>query len=378
MELMRLRILVFVWRDIHHTERGGAGGATVNIHEQARRWVEWGHQVTMFTARPKGQRSRDNIDGIDIYRAGGRFSVYIWAIAAYLLVLRRHADVILDIENGIPFFTPLYSRKPTVLLMHHLHQDQFLVEMGTRIGKMGRFMERFLVPLLYRSAAIVAVSESTARRKKAALRGGYKLEIKVIYNGLDHSLYVPGMEGCTKPAILYLGRIKRYKRLPRLVAMMPLITESIPDAQLTIAGDGDAAGELREQVARNGLGDAVRIVGMVSDEEKVRLLQMTWVMATPSMNEGWGMTVLEANACGTPAVAFRVAGLDEAIIDGETGFLCDDDKEFAEVLVKVLSDKELRERLSRAAIEWAARFDWDRTAHETLDVLREQSNRKRA
>ncbi|MCJ7653301.1 MAG: glycosyltransferase family 4 protein, partial [Actinobacteria bacterium] len=295
-----MKILVFNWRDIRHPE---AGGAEVNIHEQAKRWVDWGHRVTLFTARPRGQKFRDNIDGIEIYRAGGRFSVYLLAVFAYLLVLREFADVILDIENGIPFFTPLYSRKPKVCLMHHLHQDQFLVEMGPYIGRIGRFMERCLVPFLYRTSTLVAVSRSTVGRKRGALRGGGTLRFEVVYNGLDHSLYRPGSQKYAKPTILYLGRIKAYKRLPRLIAMMPAVKRKVPEAELLIAGSGDALSEAEAEVERSGVSDCVRFMGHVSEMEKTRLLQSAWVMATPSMNEGWGVTVIEANACGTPAVA---------------------------------------------------------------------------
>lgn len=366
-----MRILVFNWRDVRHPE---AGGAEINIHEQAKCWVAWGHEVTMFTSRPKGQTFRDSMDGMDIYRCGGRFGIYLWAIAAYFLVLRRRADVILDIENAIPFFTPLYSRKPKALLMHHLHQDQFLVEMGPVAGRIGRFMERVLVPLLYRGSAIMAVSESTAQRKKAALYDGNKLDIKIVYNGLNHSLYVPGIEKFEKPTILYLGRIKRYKRLPLLIAMMPEVRSRVADAELIIAGDGDALADVMNQVKKSEARDAITVIGKVTEEEKVRLLQRAWVTATPSMNEGWGMTVLEANACGTPTVAFRVAGLDEAIVEGQTGLLCDDGASFKRALIDALSDTTLRERLSGGAIEWAARFDWNQTARQTLDILSEQRN----
>jgi glycosyltransferase involved in cell wall biosynthesis len=365
-----MKILVFNWRDLRHPD---AGGAEVNIHQQVKRWASLGHEVTMFTARPKGQSARDNMDGMEIYRCGGRFGVYIWAVPMYLFKLRRRADVILDIENGIPFFTPLYSRRPKVLLMHHLHQDQFLVEMGPVVGRIGRFMERVLVPLLYKRSAITAVSESTAQRKKAALRGGSKLDIEVIYNGVDHSTYVPGKGKSENPTILYLGRIKRYKRLPRLIAMMPEIRRSIANAELVIAGDGDALDDVAEHVKTSGAADVTSILGRVTEEEKLRLLQRSWVMATPSMNEGWGVTVVETNACGTPAVAFRVPGLDEAIVDGETGFLCDDDSSFVKAVVNVLSDTSSRERLSEQAVKWAERFDWDETARRTLEVLSRQS-----
>lgn len=329
--------------------------------------------MAMFTSRGEGQPARERMDGIEIYRAGGRFGVYLRAIFTYLFRLRHRADVILDIENGIPFFTPLYSRKPKVLLMHHLHQDQFLVEMGNAIGRVGRFMERVLVPLAYRSSVMTAVSESTARRKKSTLLRGNTLDIKVIHNGIDHQFYRPGGRKAHRPTVLYLGRIKRYKRLHRLIVLMGRLVEIVPDAELVIAGWGDAAGEVAEQVGKSGVGEAVRMVGRVSEEEKLRLLRRAWVMATPSMNEGWGVTVIEANACGTPAVAFRVAGLDEAIIDGASGFLCNDDDAYLAALVELLTDNELRERMSAGALERASHFDWDVTARRTLEVMEEHS-----
>ena len=361
-----MQILVFNWRDIRHPE---AGGAEVNIHEQAKRWVKWGHRVTLFTARSKGHKFRDNIDGIEVFRAGGRFTVYVWAIFAYLLFLRRHADVILDIENGIPFFTPFFSLKPKALLMHHLHQEQFLVELGPFFGRVGRFMERYLVPILYRKSKIIAVSQSTANRKRQALFRGHKLRIEVIYNGLDHSLYVSRNEKFREPTIIYLGRIKAYKRLPRLTAMMPTVRLQVPDAMLLIAGDGDALGEVEAAVERQAAKNFVCFVGRVSEEEKIDLLQRAWVAATPSMNEGWGVTVIEANACGTPAVAFRVPGLDESIAHGKSGLLAESDEEFAQHLVSILNDPKLRQKLSEGAVEWAAAFDWDETARKMLKAL---------
>ncbi|HEY5526567.1 MAG TPA: glycosyltransferase [Candidatus Anoxymicrobiaceae bacterium] len=369
-----MKILVFNWRDIAHPE---AGGAEVNIHEQARRWAELGSTVTMFTSRPRGRSFAERMDGIDIYRAGGRFGVYLWAALAYLVFLRRKADVILDIENGIPFFTPLYSRKPVVLLMHHLHQDQFLVEMGRHLGRFGRFLERVMVPLLYRNMPVVAVSRSTEDRKREALWRGGDMDMRVVYNGVDHAFYLPSGTPAEKPTVLYLGRIKRYKQLPRLIAMMPGLRAEVPDAELVIAGDGDAMEEVREAVAASPARESIKILGRVTEEEKLELLRRAWVMATPSMNEGWGVTVIEANACGTPAVAFRVAGLDEAIVDGETGVLCEDDAAFTGALAGVLSDESLRERLTLGAMRWASRFDWDETSHQTLELLEQQRARAR-
>lgn len=368
-----MRILAFNFKDIKHPD---AGGAELNIHEQARRWVEWGHHVTIFTARPKGQGRHDNIDGVEMFRAGGKFTDYLWAPLAYLLFLRRRADVILDIENGIPFFTPFFSLKPKVVLFHHLNQDQFIVEFGPLLGRIGRFLERVLVPIVYRRSRFVAVSQSTANRKREALFMGQRLEIDVVHNGLDHLLYSPGVEKFDKPTILYLGRVKAYKRLPLLVSMLQAVREQVPEVELIIAGTGDAVDQVKIEAERLGLNDCVRFAGPVSEEEKIRLFRSAWVMATPSMNEGWGLTVIEANACGTPAVAFRAPGLEESILHGESGLLADSEGEFVVHLVSILSDKRLRDRLSGGAVNWAAGFDWDNTASRMLEILAESAGAK--
>ena len=363
-----MKILIFNWRDIRHPE---AGGGEVNIHEQAKRWVEWGHQVNMFTARPKGHKVQDKIDGIEIFRAGGRFTVYLWAIFIYLLVLRKHCDVILDIENGIPFFTPLYSRKPNACLMLHVHQDQFLVEMGPLLGRIGRFSERYLIPIFYRNSKFIAISDSTVKNMRQTFRWASGLKVNVVRPGIDRILYAPDGEEFANPTILYLGRIKSYKRLPSLIAMMPKVREKVPEAELLVAGRGDAMDEAKEEAERCGASRFVRFLGHVSEEEKIGLLMGAWVMATPSMNEGWGMTAIEANACGTPAVAYRVSGLDESISEGQSGLLADSDEEFIAHLISILGDPELRQRLSRGAINWALAFDWDETARDMLAALEE-------
>jgi glycosyltransferase involved in cell wall biosynthesis len=367
-----LRILVFNWRDIKHSE---AGGAEVNIHEQAKRWVEMGHLVTLFTSRPGGQLSRDTIDGIEVFRAGGRYSVYPTALMVYLLKLRKRAEVVLDIENGIPFFTPLFSRKPRALLVHHLHQDQFLVEMGPLMGRFGRFLEWCVVPILYMNSKWIAVSESTAKQKREALLRGIRLDIETIHCGLDHSTYRPGGTKFDRPTILYLGRVKAYKRLDLLVSMMDRVLENVPDAELLIAGTGDALDDVKAAASMAASTGSIRFLGFVSEQEKVDLLRRSWVMATPSMNEGWGMTVLEANSCGTPAVAFRVPGLNESIKSGESGLLADSDDQFIEHLCGILSDSNLRDALAQGAVAWAAGFDWDTSARLMLAALSATANK---
>ncbi|MDD3719621.1 MAG: glycosyltransferase family 4 protein [Actinomycetota bacterium] len=360
-----MKILIFNWRDIKHPN---AGGAEIGLHEQAKRWVNWGYRVGLFTSRPKGSPAYDVIDGVEVYRAGGFYSVYARAATAYLSSLRRDTDVILDSINGIPFFTPAYASKPSVGLMHHVHSDQFLVEMGPLLGHIGRTVERCF-PLLARYDTVICISQSTADDMRKYLINAERLPLKVVYYGIDKSFYTPGEEKFERPTIIYLGRVKRYKRLERLISAMPAIRREVPDAELIIAGTGDYLENIEAMVEEKHMGEFIRFLGYVSEEEKLDLLRKAWVLAMPSMNEGWGMNVIEANACGTPCVAFRVPGLKESISHGGSGFLADDQGQFTDYLIKIIKEPSLRNSLSGGAVDWASRFDWDKTARQTLDIL---------
>jgi glycosyltransferase involved in cell wall biosynthesis len=360
-----MKILIFNWRDIKHPN---AGGAEIGLHEQAKRWVSWGYRVGLFTSRPKGSPAYDNIDGVDVYRAGGFYSVYARAAASYLSSLRNEADVLLDSINGIPFFTPTYSLKPSVGLMHHVHCNQFLVEMGPILGRIGQTVEKCF-PLLAHYDMVICISQSTADCMKKHLLNTDRLRLKVVHYGIDRSFYTPGEEKFERPTIIYLGRVKKYKRLERLISIMPAIRREVPDIELIVAGTGDYLENIEAMVEEKTMGEYVRVLGYVSEEEKLRLLRKAWVLAMPSMNEGWGMNVIEANACGTPCVAYDVPGLRESVIHGKSGFLADDDDQFTEHLLKIVEEPSLREDLSNGAVAWASEFDWDKTARQTVQIL---------
>lgn len=349
----------------------------MNMHEQAARWIARGHRVTLFTSRPNGSPRREDVDGVTVYRAGRRYATFLLAPLFYLAVLRRRADVILDIVNGVPFCSPLFSRKPVVGLMHHVHRDMFVLELGPLLGNIGKAVERYLVPLAYRRSRVICVSQSTANAIRRLLYRGERLDVRIVYNGVDCSLYSPGYgEKLERPTVLYLGRLKAYKQLPRLIRIMARVRERVPEAQLLIAGAGEAILEAEHEVKKLELEECVRFLWQVSDEEKVELYRRAWINATASSIEGWGLTVIEANACGTPAVAFDVPGLNESIVDEETGMIARDDEEFVEHLVRVLTDAGLRARLAERAVEWSNKFSWDITAGRTLEILEGAANRQ--
>ena len=359
-----MRILIFNWRDITHP---WAGGAELNIHEQAKRWVQAGHDVTLFCGEYPQSSEYATIDGIEIVRKGGRFSVYLWAVVYYFMRFRGIFDVILDIENGIPFFTPLYCRTAKVCLIHHVHTAQFRTEFSPPLSWIGIFLESVMMPLSYRLVPIVTISQSSC----AGLEG-IGIDSKkciVVYCGVDHSQYRPGQAKSQQPSILYLGRLRRYKRVDMLIRLMVPICERYPDAALHIVGSGPAEEPLRKAADENGLRDRVIFHGYMTEQEKVHLLQRSWVLAVPSMAEGWGLVAIEANACGTPAIAFDVPGLREAIVHRRSGLLVNNEQEFVEEICHLLQDSEFRAQLMRGALEHARQFTWDNTAAQTLRVL---------
>jgi glycosyltransferase involved in cell wall biosynthesis len=360
-----MRILALNWRCLRHPE---AGGAEVNLFEQARRWVAGGHVVTVFCSDPGRDQApeRDEcLDGVSIRRRGGRFTVYAWA-ALFLLCSGRRFDRILDVSNGIPFFTPALTRVPSVLLVHHVHGDQWRTEFPAPMALVGRWLEERLVPCLYRSRSVIAVSQTT---QAALLKIGFGPDrLTVVHNGADAPLEGLATPTVT-PTVVYLGRLKRYKRIERLVVAFAALRERFPAARLEIAGDGDARPSIEAAIDRLGLEGSVTLHGYIDDRAKSELLARATVFATPSMHEGWGVSVIEANAYGCPAVAYNVPGLSAAIRDDETGMLAEDDHDFQESIARILGDQALRSRLSASAQTWAARFSWDASAVATLAVL---------
>jgi glycosyltransferase involved in cell wall biosynthesis len=361
-----ISILALNWRCTRHSQ---AGGAEMNLFEQAKRWVKAGNEVTVFCSDPGREHAphRDElVDGIHVRRRGGRFTVYLYA-AVFLLLNSWKFDRVLDVANGIPFFAPLFSMRPVVLLVHHVHDRQWFAEFPIPLAAVGWFLERRVVPLMYRRRPVIAVSPTT--RDALAKTGVPRSHIQVVYNGIRQ----PEQSGeAVHPAeqrIAYVGRIKRYKRLDRLVRMIPKLRDEFPNVHLDIAGSGDAEPEVKALIDELGVQGRVTVHGFVDEQKKAMILGRAAVFATPSMHEGWGLSVIEANGHGCPAVAYDVPGLRVAIQHTKTGLLAADDDAFRRALSVFLGDAQARRRYSEAALDWAARFTWESCATETLEIL---------
>jgi len=362
-----MNILIFNWRDIKHS---WAGGSELYIHELAKRWKKAGHTITMFAAQDPNQKlpDREVIDGITTIRKGGRLSVYFWAPYMYLTQLRKNTDIIVDIENGIPFFTPLFSMKKKIALVYHVHGVQFFYELYFPLNIIGFLLERYIFPLLYSNVPLIAISKST--REELIKLGFHKSKISIITPGLQYGPFSKSKAKYKKPTILYLGRIKKYKRLDLLIDAFLEILKKIPNAKLIVAGWGTEAPQIIDIIMKNGFRRNVELLGPVSENEKRTLLQKAWIMVNPSLHEGWGITVTEANYYATPAVAFHVPGLSDSIKNNITGFLCKNNKEFVDKIVLLMQRKSLREKMGKEAHKWAKMLTWDNASKDSIALIK--------
>lgn len=368
-----MKILIFNWRDLKHS---WAGGGEIYIFEQASRWVKMGHEVTVFCGQDieKDLPTFEIIDGIKIYRKGGRYSLYLWSIWYYFTRLRGNG-VVVDVVNGIPFFTSLFCRVPKIAYVYHLHGNQFFYELPFPLSHVGFIIERFVFPFLYKHLPIIVISETT---KKQLINIGFnKKNISIVYCGINKlNRMKNSIKKFSAPTILYLGRIKKYKRVDLLVKIFPKIIEKMPQARLIIAGWGTEASNIANLVMKSPLRRKITLLGPVSDAEKKSLLSKSWLFVNPSIGEGWGMAVIEANLHGTPAVSFDVSGLRESVLSGKTGLLAKNEQNLINNIYILLNDNVLREKLSTNAKKWANTFNWDHSAKESLKILQKIRRKK--
>jgi glycosyltransferase involved in cell wall biosynthesis len=359
------RIAIVNWRDPWHPQ---AGGAERYAWEMARGLTTRGAHVQYLTARAPGQARQDQSEGISIRRLGGRFSVYP-LILAWLLTHRR-ADAVIDCQNGIPFFTPLVlpRRTPVVCVVHHVHTDQFGVHFPPWLARFGRFLEGPVARLVYKGRACVAVSPSTIAAMRDRLR--WPGEIHLVPNGTDPVTAGQPERGNN---LVWVGRLVKHKRAELLLPLAERLASRNDGMVIDVVGHGPQAQPLADAVRAGGLAGQLRLRGFVPEAGKRAVVAGAALHLNTSQGEGWGLCVLEAAALGVPTVAFDVDGLRDSVLDGRTGWLVRDGEELADVVeraLKELGDPARREEIATACREWAAQFDWDRSAGQMAALMR--------
>jgi glycosyltransferase involved in cell wall biosynthesis len=347
-------VAFFSWRDGHNPE---GGGAERYLEKMAAGLVARGCRVTIFTVGYAGAAPDEVVDGVRYVRRGSKLSVYLLGVWALLRRQLGRVDVVVDVQNGLPFFTPLGTRKPVVVLVHHVHREQWPVVYPGLFGKVGWWIESRLAPRLYRGRQYVAVSRSTrAELRELGVTGP---RVAVVHNGTDP--VVSTHTGKTAyPSICVVGRLVPHKQVEHAVDAARALVAEFPDLRLRIVGDGWWEAELHTYAADLVATGTVVFEGHVSEQRKQEIYEESWLMALPSLKEGWGLVVGEAAAHQTPTVAYRSAGgTRESIVDGVTGVLVDTPSELAAALGALLRDDQGRQVLAKAALEHSYGFTWE-------------------
>jgi glycosyltransferase involved in cell wall biosynthesis len=366
------RIHVLAWRDLDDPE---AGGSELHASTIARIWAQAGLDVTMRSSAAAGHPAYARRDGYRVVRKSGRYAVFPRTALSGLVGRTGARDALVEVWNGMPFFSPAWARCPRVVFLHHVHAEMWRMVLKPEIlARLGEMVEFTVAPPVYRRSRIVTLS-SSSRQEIVEMLGLPERNISVVSPGVDPR-FSPGGTRSPHPLVVAAGRLVPVKRFDMLIDTLVELRGRHPGLEAVIVGEGYERPALEARIRAAGAGGWLSLPGHLSDDDLLALYRSAWVLASTSLREGWGMTVTEAAACGTPSVVTRIAGHLDAVEQGASGFLADG-PELTDHLDLVLRDEALRRRLGKGAIELASRFTWHATARGTLEVLASTAEARR-
>jgi len=361
-----LKILILNYRDITHPL---AGGAEVHIHKIFGKLTELGHEVVLFTTSYKGAADIETIDGIRVVRCGSdaffQFNVFF---KVPKLIKELKPDIIVEDLNKLPLFSPYIAKIPKLIQILHLWKSSIFKEASFPIALAVWLGER-IIPFVYKNCYFATISPSG--KKELCELGIAKEKVSVIYCGTE-SKYLETEKIREKSAyFLWVGRFRRYKGVWVAFEAFKIFSKKHPDVKLLFAGSGPEEAKMRAKAKEWKLEDRVEILGSVSEERKIELMSKALGILQTSYKEGWGLTVIEAAACGTASIASNVSGLCDSVKDGITGLLFKegDAADCAKKMEMLCSNAVLRNKLESEARSYAGSFDWGNSAKETLFLM---------
>ncbi|MEP7114003.1 MAG: glycosyltransferase family 4 protein [Ilumatobacteraceae bacterium] len=359
------RVHVLAWRDLDDPD---AGGSEVHADEFMRRWAAAGLDVTHRTSAAVGQPATATRNGYQVVRRGSRYSVFPRAVGSEWLRRMGTYDALVEVWNGVPWMSPLWCRKPHITFLHHVHGPMWDQLLPRPLAGVGRAMEARFAPPFYRRTLTLTPSEAT---RDDLLGLGFRADrVMAVNNGVD-PMFQPGGLRSTSPLVMCVGRLAPVKRQDQLIEAAVIARQRVPDLRLVIVGDGPLLPALEARVASHGAREWITFAGRLSHLDLVAEYQRAWLVSSASLAEGWGLTITEAAACGTAAVATDVSGHRSSIVDGVTGVLAPLDQ-LGDRIADVLLDDQRRHALAAAALARAKTLTWDASALGILAALHSQ------
>lgn len=365
------RIHVLAWRELADAE---AGGSEIYVARVAAIWAAAGLDVTVRTSFAQGHPAEARRDGYRVVRKGGRYTVFPGSIAAGVRGSYGPRDALLEVWNGVPYVSPVWANCANTVLVHHVHRDMWELVLKQRLARVGKFIEARVAPPFYRNTRFTTPSRSS-RDEVIAYYGARPENVTIASPGVDPH-YQPSAEKSPHPLIVGCGRLMPPKRFDELIRIAAELRRSHDDLELVIVGDGYELPRLNDLIRSLDASSWIRLAGYVSEDEKLALFQRAWAVSSASVAEGWGMTLTEAAACGTPAVATRITGHLDSVAHDKSGLLASSPREMVRQLSSLITDDELRRRLSEGAQKHAAEFTWETCAYRTMASLADDARRR--
>ena len=372
LEIGLRRVQILAWRDFEDPE---AGGSELHAHRVAAAWSRAGIDVSMRTSAVPGRASLSTRAGYTVVRKSGRYGVFPRSAVSGLAGRRGRPDGLVEIWNGMPFFSPLWARCPRIVLLHHVHAAMWRMVLTPRLAKIGEAIELRIAPPFYRHSRVVTLSTSSRDEILSMLRLDAS-RVSVVPPGVDER-YTPGGAKSPVPLVMAVGRLVPVKRLELLVDAAARARQVVPGLRLLIVGEGYERPQIEAKIAAVGGASWIDLPGHLPDDDLAAAYRRAWVLASTSLREGWNMTITEAGACATPSVVSDIAGHRDALTAGVSGFLVDPGDEFVAALVKVLTDTRLRDHMATAAMVRARSLTWDTTAANVLGALVDEAEARR-
>lgn len=367
-----MNLLILNWKDIKNPD---VGGAEIILYELAKRLIKDGHKVTWFCREFFGCQKQEKIAGIKIVRSGNKFTVY-WQAYQYYRQLKVKPDKVLDCINTVCWQTPLFiPKEKRIAYINQLAKEVLFYELPKPLAFLSYWLESWQY-LTYRATKFLCYSQSV--KDDIASFGVNKKNIFTFPLGLDHSRYKPGKKSRT-PLFIFIARLAKMKRADLCIKAMKIVSKKYKKAKLAIIGYGPEEKNLADLIRAEKLEKNVFLVNKDNlffeknnKDVKIKLLQQSWTLLLPSVKEGWGMVITEAAACQTPSIVSNVSGLMDSVVDGKTGIVLSTSPTIiglASVMIQIIEDKNLRNKLSQGALNWSKNFSWEKSYQEFLKII---------
>ncbi|CAI8399367.1 MAG: D-inositol 3-phosphate glycosyltransferase [Acidimicrobiales bacterium AG-410-I20] len=359
-------LAVIAWRDL---EAPDSGGSEEHLTQVSQHWTNAGLSVNIRTAGVQDLPTQVERNGSKVIRKGGRVSVFPGAAFQVLRGGLGSADGVIDVFQGMPFLSPLWTRRPRVGLIHHCHMGTWSDLAPIGLAQLGYCIERFAIRHIYRSTPLVTLSPSSAEEIVKCMKIKSE-QLRVGPVGIDSDFTPDTTSGETEiPLVVAGGRFMPPKGFDQIPAILSPVKKKIPALQAVIFGDGPEKSRIESQIQKYSAEDWITLPGFISREDQISLYQKAKLLIAPSRREGWNMTITEAAACGTPAVATKIPGHLDAVLNQQTGYLVENDYEMAEAIIAGLSDESKRIEMRKNSLEHAQKFHWEHTAAIILNAL---------